>query len=196
MTQPESLVITIPTFLDELVERLGPASDDEGWMQLAVALSAENVERGGAPFGAIVVAGPRVVAAGVNRVLSSGLSIAHAEIVTLMRAQRALNTGLQVNAPLTLYTSTEPCCQCYGAVVWAGISRLVCGATTHDAEAIGFDEGPKPHDWRQQLERRGIGVTERVCAAEANAVLQRYTAKGGPIFGSGAPPLDPNALVP
>lgn len=196
MTQPEALIITIPSFIDEFVARASAPADDEGWMRLAIALSVENVERGGAPFAAVVAAGDRLVAAGVNRVLASGMTIAHAEIVTLMRAQQALNAGLKVDAPLTLYTSTEPCCQCYGAVVWAGISRLVCGAGTPDAEAIGFDEGPKPECWRAELERRGIGVVEGMCVEEARVALQRYVDKGGPIFGSGAPPLDPTLRVP
>lgn len=184
----DRLLITIPAFVDDIVQRAGALAGDEAFIQLAIALSRENVEQGGAPFGAVVAAGDRVVAGGVNRVLASGMSIAHAEIVTLMRAQLVLQAGMQVDAPLTLYTSTEPCCQCYGAVVWSGVTRLVCGARTEDAEAIGFDEGPKPEKWRAELERRGISVTEAVCVEDARAVLQRYIDLGGRIFGSGAPP--------
>ena len=189
MTRPQPLVITVPTFIDEIVAEAGSPKDDVAWMQLAIRLSIANVEQGGAPFGAVVAAGDQLVAAGVNCVLSSGMTIAHAEIVTLMRAQQALNAGLKVAAPLTLYTSTEPCCQCYGAVVWAGISRLVCGAGTPDAESLGFDEGPKPERWRSELERRGISVVEGMCVEQAREALQRYAERGGPIFGSGAPPL-------
>lgn len=188
MTQHDRLLITIPPFVDELVQRAGALRGDAAFIQLAIALSRENVEQGGAPFGAVVAAGERVIAAGVNRVLSSGMSIAHAEIVTLMRAQLVLQAGLQLAAPLTLYTSTEPCCQCFGAVVWSGVTRLVCGATTADAEAIGFDEGPKPAEWRAELQRRGISVSEGLCVDDARAVLRLYIEKGGRIFGSGAPP--------
>jgi tRNA(Arg) A34 adenosine deaminase TadA len=184
MAQPAPLQITIPTFVDELVERAGTLDDDEAFVRLAIALSRENVEQGGAPFGAVVGQGNRVVAAGVNRVLASGMSIAHAEIVTLMRAQQVVQAGPQLTGDMTLYTSTEPCCQCYGAVVWSGVTRLVCGASTHDAEAIGFDEGPKPERWREELERRGIRVSANLCADEAREVLQRYVARGGRIFGS------------
>ena len=184
MTQPQPLVITIPAYVDELVLRAGRLADDEAFVRLAIALSRENVEQGGAPFGAVVGQGERVVAAGVNRVLSSGMSIAHAEIVALMRAQQAPQAGPQLAGAMTLYTSTEPCCQCYGAVVWSGVTRLVCGANTNDAEAIGFDEGPKPEHWQDQLQRRGIQVTEGICRVEAREVLQLYIARGGQIFGS------------
>ena len=106
MTQSDRLVITIPAFVDDIVQRAGTLTSDDAFIQLAIALSRENVEQGGAPFGAVVAAGDRVVAGGVNRVLASGMSIAHAEIVTLMRAQLVLQAGMQVAAPLTLYTSS------------------------------------------------------------------------------------------
>jgi tRNA(Arg) A34 adenosine deaminase TadA len=181
MQQP--LTISIPAFLDEVVAAAGPIDSDQGRMRLAIALARENVERGGGPFGAVVFEGFKVVAAGVNRVLDAGFSIAHAEIVALMRAQQLLAAGAGQHGSLTLVTSTEPCCQCFGAVVWSGIDHLVCGADTSDAEAIGFDEGPKPSAWAQELEKRGIAVTQGICRAEARSVLQEYARRGGPIYG-------------
>ena len=185
MSQP--IVIPVPSFIDELVARAGALTDEPARVRLAIQLSHENVQRGGGPFGAVVMAGSQVIAAGVNLVLASGQSIAHAEIVALMRAQQALHAGLTAPGPLTLYTSTEPCCQCYGAVVWSGVMRLVCAASTGDAEAVGFDEGPKPAAWAQELERRGISVGLGVCSAEACAVLQEYAQRGGPIYGLRSP---------
>ena len=176
------LSIRIPAFVAELVARAGALDSDEARMQLAIALAQTNVEQGGGPFGAVVYSGSRVVAAGVNRVLDSGLSIAHAEIVALMHAQQLLR-GTTHSVPLALFTSAEPCCQCFGAIVWSGIDRLVCGAVTADAEAIGFDEGPKPATWSDELVRRGIQVTEQVCRDEARAVLEDYARRGGPIYG-------------
>jgi tRNA(Arg) A34 adenosine deaminase TadA len=176
------LSISIPTWLDETVAACsGGFASDEARMRLAIRLSYENVERGGGPFGAAVFAGDELVAAGVNRVLDCGLSIAHAEIVALMRAQTE-RPG-QPRANWTLYTSTEPCCQCFGALVWSGVTRLVCGAVTSDAEAVGFDEGPKPDAWPERLEERGIGVTLEVCRYEAAKVLAEYKRRGGTIYG-------------
>lgn len=180
------ITIPVPSFIDELVAQAGPLADDLARVRLAIRLSHENVQRGGGPFGALVMAGSRVIAAGVNLVLASGLSIAHAEIVALMRAQQARPAEAAAE-PLSLYTSTEPCCQCFGALVWSGVTRLVCAATTRDAEAIGFDEGPKPHAWTAELERRGIAVELGVCSAEACAVLDEYARRGGAIYGSRPP---------
>jgi tRNA(Arg) A34 adenosine deaminase TadA len=126
-----------------------------------------------------VFAGARLIAAGVNCVLSSRLSIAHAEIVALLRAQRVAPAP----GPLTLVSSAEPCCQCFGALIWSGVDELVCGAHTADVEEIGFDEGPKPQPWADVLRARGIRVTEGVLRDEAREALSLYKARGGPIYG-------------
>jgi tRNA(Arg) A34 adenosine deaminase TadA len=181
-----SVSIAIPAWIDEVVASFsGGFADDVARMRLAVRLSRENIERGGGPFGAAIFAGDAVVAAGVNRVLDCGLTIAHAEIVAMMRAQTRLGPQPTAAGPLTLVTSCEPCCQCFGALVWSGVTRLVCGAVTSDAEAVGFDEGPKPEAWPETLERRGIGVTLAVCRDEARDVLNEYKSRGGTIYGLG-----------
>jgi tRNA(Arg) A34 adenosine deaminase TadA len=180
----KSLVLTLPEWIDEVATGF-PAEieSDEQRMQLAIALSRENAARGGGPFGAAVFAGNTLLAAGANCVLSSGFSIAHAEIVALMRAQQQLGSAASAD-PLALYASTEPCCQCFGAIVWSGITRLVCGAVTADAEAIGFDEGPKPDNWQDKLSTRGIAVRCGVESSAAKAVLDDYARAGGVIYGS------------
>ncbi len=71
----------------------------------------------------------------------------------------------------------EPCCQCLGALVWSGVSSVVCGAHSEDAQAVGFDEGPRPLNWEQELVQRGISVQREVLRLEAIDVLQSYTGK-------------------
>ena len=181
---PRALHIELPVWVDEFVPGFArPLVDDEACMALTVALSAENVARGGGPFGASVFHEGKLLAASVNLVLSSGFSIAHAEIMALMRAQAVLGSVALSQPPITLFASTEPCCQCFGALVWAGVRRLVCAATTADAEAVGFDEGPKPAAWVSVLEQRGIAVTQQLLRADAQSVLNSYLARGGKIYG-------------
>jgi tRNA(Arg) A34 adenosine deaminase TadA len=71
---------------------------------------------------------------------------------------------------------------CFGAVPWSGVSSLVWGARREDAEAAGFDEGDKPDDWVQALERRGIRTRAGVLREEAAAVLARYASHNGAIY--------------
>lgn len=178
------LALELPEWLGEIVGAFPePLVTDAERMALTVRLSRENVARGGGPFGGTVFLGDRLLAVGVNLVLSSGFSIAHAEIVALMAAQAGLGAEALSMPEFTLFASTEPCCQCFGALVWAGVRRLVCGATTADAEAVGFDEGPKPDAWVTVLEGRGIAVTLGVLRDEARAVLGDYVADGGLIYG-------------
>jgi tRNA(Arg) A34 adenosine deaminase TadA len=186
-----SLVLTLPGWIDDVVASFSTSlSSSSERMALAIALARANVERGGGPFGAAVFAGSRLVAAGVNRVLETGFSIAHAEILALTSAQQEIGTTAgSLSGPVSLVTSTEPCCQCFGAIVWSGITELVCGATTADAEAVGFDEGPKPEAWPQALAARGIAVEREVKRAEARSVLEEYTRRGGIIYGLRHPTL-------
>lgn len=187
----DAISIAIPAWLDQAAAALSSGfTSHEDRMRLVVALSRLNVERGGGPFGAGVFAGSRLIAVGVNCVLSSGFSIAHAEIVALLRAQQALAHGGEAPArPFTLVSSAEPCCQCFGALVWSGVDELVCGANTADVEEIGFDEGPKPQPWAEVLRARGIRVTEGLLRNEAREALALYKARGGPIYGLRSPAL-------
>jgi len=157
-------------------------------MRFVIQLAMTNVtSRTGGPFGAAIfeTRTGRLVAVGVNLVESSNCSLAHAETVALANAHRILGhfdlsaTGLP---KLELITSCEPCAMCYGAILWSGVRKIVCGARSQDAAAIGFDEGPKPRNWVAAFEQRGVSVTRDVCRKDAIAVFQRYQHAGGRIY--------------
>jgi tRNA(Arg) A34 adenosine deaminase TadA len=180
------LHLTLPPWVHELDARaLFPGDDDK--MRLAIALAERNVaQRTGGPFGAAVFdqAG-RLLAIGMNRVLEQACSLAHAETLAIMLAQQRLQAPrLNVDGRrVTLATSAQPCCQCYGALVWAGIDRLLVGARREDVMSLtGFDEGPLPDDWSGELERRGIAVVRDVQREAACAVLAAYARDGGPVY--------------
>jgi tRNA(Arg) A34 adenosine deaminase TadA len=182
-----SFELALPDWLESFVASwTEPLETVEQRMQLAVALSAENVRlNSGGPFGAIVVEeqGGRLLGAGVNLVTSVELSMAHAEMVAVSLAQAALgNWNLGALGRTQLVTSCEPCAMCFGAVPWSGVSSLVWGARKQDAEAVGFDEGDKPEAWEETLEQRGIQVIGHVLREEAAAVLAHYGRGDGHIY--------------
>jgi tRNA(Arg) A34 adenosine deaminase TadA len=124
---------------------------------------------------------------GVNVVVPSNCSVAHAEVLAIVAAQQAVghyDLGAEGMPACELVTSTEPCAMCLGAVVWSGVRSLVCGAREEDATSVGFDEGPKPADWAAALAARGIAVTRDVLRDESAAVLRQYAESGGPIYNS------------
>jgi len=181
--------LTLPAWVHESVDTQRLYVGDAAKVELAIALSRMNIEAGsGGPFGAAVF-GPdeRIISIGVNRVLPQSCSLAHAETMAYMLAQqRTQRARLNEDAigerlgPITLATSSQPCCQCYGATIWAGIDRLVIGARSEDVETLTeFDEGPLPADWIGELERRGIEVVRDVHRDLARDVLRAYGESGG-----------------
>lgn len=187
MSLPQRCELELPAWMEPFLDNwTGPLDSPESRMKLAVALSAENVrQKTGGPFGAIVVEAEsnRLLGAGVNLVTSSELSMAHAEMVAVAIAQGLTGSwNLGAGPPVQLVTSCEPCAMCFGAVPWSGVSSLVWGASRQDAEAAGFDEGDKPEDWPQTLEKRGIRTTGAILRGEAAAVLARYARRDGHIY--------------
>jgi tRNA(Arg) A34 adenosine deaminase TadA len=157
-------------------------------MAFAVALARGNVDHGtGGPFGAAVWAGDELLAIGVNVVVASSCSVAHAEVVALASAQQRVGRH-RLNEDgaagrVTLVTSAQPCAMCFGAVLWAGIDELVIGARGDDVEILaGFDEGPLPADWPAALAARGIDVRQDVDRESARDVLAHYAEHGGPRY--------------
>jgi tRNA(Arg) A34 adenosine deaminase TadA len=162
----------------------------EGRMRFAIALAHRNVEAGtGGPFGAAIFdcTTNTLIAPGMNLVISSQCSVLHAEIVAIMMAQKIVGafdlsgSGLR---RVELVTSVAPCAMCLGAIPWAGISRLVCGARDEDARAVGFNEGTKVADWTSELKKRGIETMVDIRRTEAVEILRSYKAMGGIIYNS------------
>ena len=183
-----SLTIRLPDWVEAYCQSLPPVVERiEDRLRLAIELARRNVAEGtGGPFGAAVFsASGRLVAAGVNLVVTSRCSLLHAEMVALALAQQRegrfdLSAGGRFQYELC--ASSEPCAMCFGAIPWSGVSRLVCGARVEDAEEVGFDEGPKPEHWAEALASRGIGVVRDLLREEAVAVLRQYAARGGCVY--------------
>lgn len=174
--------LLLPDWIDGAVDRTRVYASDEDKVALAIELSRRNVELAtGGPFGAAVFDGHgRVVGVGVNRVVPQNCSVAHAEMMAFMCAQAAVSQfRLNELGPMTLATSAQPCCMCYGASFWAGIDRLLIGARSQDVMRLTeFDEGPLPADWIGELERRGIAVHRDLHREAACEVLRKYGESG------------------
>lgn len=183
------VTLGLPGWVEELLsdpERTYPTEEDR--MRLVVELSRLNVERGtGGPFGAAIFEREtgRLLAPGMNLVVPSSCSVAHAEMVAIMIAQQVVgdfDLGSEGKPAYELYASTEPCAMCFGATPWSGVRGLLCGARDEDARAVGFDEGAKLPDWVTALEERGISVKRDVLREDAARVLRDYANSGGEVY--------------
>ena len=95
----------------------------EAHLRQAIALAARARQNGNHPFGSIVVAPDGRVIEGLNTVVTESDPTGHAETNVVRLAARILSCD-ELRAS-TLYTSTEPCAMCAGAIYWAGIPRVV-----------------------------------------------------------------------
>jgi tRNA(Arg) A34 adenosine deaminase TadA len=100
-------------------------NDDEHWLRRAIRLAEASVDAGDQPFGAILV-GPRgeLLLESAQTVEARGERLGHAELNVLLEAGR--RWPLDELATCTLYSSTEPCAMCTGAIAWS-VGRLVYG---------------------------------------------------------------------
>jgi len=112
----------------------GATAEDERFMGLALEEADRAATAGEVPVGAVVVLDGRAVARGHNAPVADRDPTAHAEIVALRAAARALGNYRLPN--VTLYSTVEPCAMCCGALIHARVSRLVYGASDPKAGAV------------------------------------------------------------
>ena len=107
---------------------------DEIWMEEALREAQRALALGEVPVGAVVVYGGRVIGRGCNHPLTSSDPTAHAEMLALREAGRAISNYRLLDCDL--YVTVEPCAMCAGAITHARIRRLIYGAEDPKAGAV------------------------------------------------------------
>jgi len=146
---------------------------DEEFMRLAIAEAHAAEAAGEVPVGAIIVApSGAIIGRGNNLVLRSSDPTAHAEIVAMREAGRALNNYrlLTPEGGCTLYCTLEPCAMCAGAILHARIARLVFATRDPKAGACGSVLSVMNHS---ALNHR-VEVVEGILAKECSAMLSNF----------------------
>jgi tRNA(adenine34) deaminase len=154
-----------------VIEPGATVASDEDAMRLALAEAARAREAGEVPVGAIVTRDGRVVGRGFNRPIGGIDPTAHAEIVALREAARALSNYRLTGAEL--YVTVEPCLMCVGAMIHARIARVVFGAPEPKAGAL--VSSARAHE-TPGLNHQ-LNVTGGVLEEECRRVMQEFFAK-------------------
>jgi tRNA(adenine34) deaminase len=142
---------------------------DTHWMRQALAAALEARERGEVPVGAcIVTSDGRLLAQAGNRTRTDCDPTAHAEVVALREAARALGNYRLTDA--IVYSTIEPCVMCAGALVQARARRLVYGARDERAGAV---ESQFRICTASSLNHQ-IEVTSGVLETECRALMQEF----------------------
>ena len=108
------------------------------YLELAILLAEEGINKGHGPFGAVIVKDDEIIAKAVNSVTLKNDPTAHAEVLAIREAAYKLRKpdldGCEI------YTSCEPCPMCLGAIYWAGIKKVIYAADRVDAADAGFND--------------------------------------------------------
>jgi len=143
---------------------------DVFYMEAALAEAQAAAARAEVPIGAIVVLDDRIIARAGNRTIADCDPTAHAEMIALREAAKAIGNHRLPGA--ALYVTIEPCAMCVGAMVQARIGRLVYGADDAKGGAVrscfSIFEHPK-------INHR-VEVTQGVLADNAVALLRDFFA--------------------
>ncbi len=149
---------------------MDPVSIDERIMREALGLAAGAGRAGEVPVGAVVVLGGRIVGRGANRQIRDSDPTAHAEIVALRQAARAL--GERYLRDATVYSTLEPCTMCAGALVVARVRRLVFGSRDLRFGAVRSKFRLADSD----ILNHRLEISEGVLASECLAPLRSFFA--------------------
>lgn len=108
------------------------------FMAMATKLSYDNIDKGGGPFGAVIVKGDEVISTGANSVTLLNDPTAHAEVLAIRNACALLKDFRLTDC--IVYSSCEPCPMCLSALYWAGVKKIFFANTKEDAAAIDFSD--------------------------------------------------------
>ena len=157
---------------------------EDVFMRRAIELSHKAMDEGtGPPFGAVIVRDGEVVAEASNNSFTTNDPTAHAEIVAIRRACQAV--GSRFLEGCVIYSSSEPCPMCLGAIHWAGISRVHYANDRTTAAGAGFDDARLYREIALPIEDRALPMVQQM-AGEAKAAFdawQARTRKAGPTSG-------------
>ncbi|MEO5697687.1 MAG: nucleoside deaminase [Burkholderiaceae bacterium] len=132
-------------------------TETEKYLGMAVKLARENVlERGGRPFGAVLVKDGKVLSTGVNEIIATNDPSMHAE----MQAMRVAAAGLK-SARLdgcAIYASGQPCPMCLSAMHMVGISQVYYAYSNSDAEAYKLSTARIYEEMAKPLEQQSIKI--------------------------------------
>ena len=158
-------------------------TSDLDFMRAAIAEARAAEAAGEVPIGAVIVRDDKIIGRGQNHVLRDHDPTAHAEIVALREAGRALENYRLVARPgddipdnaasgsgCTLYVTLEPCAMCAGAILHARVARLVYAAADPKAGACGSVLEVMNHP---KLNHR-VEVVNGVLAEECGAMLTGF----------------------
>jgi guanine deaminase len=129
----------------------------EHFLREAIELARANIGKAGRPFGAVVVKDGRVVATGVNEVHSTNDPTAHAELMAIRAASRALGSPRLDGC--AVYASGHPCPMCKAAMRLAGVKEVAYAYSNDDGEPYGLSSAAAYADLAKPVAEQSMRIT-------------------------------------
>ncbi len=133
----------------------------EKWMRHALKLAQRSRDEGEVPVGAVLVKNNEIIAEGWNQPINTHDTTAHAEIIAIRNAGKALNNYRLPDT--TLYVTLEPCTMCAGAIIHARIDTLIFGATDPKTGTAGSAAELFSADYHNHQVKIKGGILQQEC---------------------------------
>ena len=131
---------------------------------IELARQTSLIDKAGGPFGCVIVKDGEIIAEGANTVLADNDPTSHGEMNAIRHACKEL--GTHDLSGCTLYTTSEPCPMCYGAIWWARVQKIYYASTIHDAKEFGnFDDLALSEAIKSAINERPI-MSEEILRSE------------------------------
>ena len=144
------------------------------FMKRAIELSLANLDKGGGPFGSVIVKNNKIIAEGSNTVTQNNDPTAHGEIIAIREACKKLNNFSLEECEL--YSTCEPCPMCLSAIYWARIDKIYYANTRADAQKIDFDDSLIYTELQKNIDKRKIPMIQMM-RSEALKVFDLWDKK-------------------
>lgn len=146
--------------------------NEERFLREAIELAHANIEKGGRPFGAVVVKDGEIVATGVNEILSTNDPTAHAEMTAIRTASRRL--GSPSLAGCAVYASGHPCPMCMAAMRLAGVGRVAYAYSNDDGAPYGFSTAAVYAELARPVAEQSMAISHVPVRLEARPDLYEH----------------------
>lgn len=106
----------------------------EFYLQKTFTIAKQSMKKGNHPFGALLVLDGQIVAESENTVVTDKDVTRHAELNLISNYIHRFHPSERER--MTLYSSTEPCAMCTGAIIWSGIKKIIYGCSSEKLNRI------------------------------------------------------------
>lgn len=150
-------------------------NNTERFLCEAIELARENVEKGGRPFGAVVVKDGKIVATGVNEIHATNDPTSHAEMNAIRAASQTLGSPRLEGC--AVYASGNPCPMCMAAMRMAGIGEVAFAYSNDDGEPYGLSTAAIYSDLAKPFSEQSMKIAHRPVPADGRQHLYEVWRK-------------------